>query len=174
VKRRDRRQAFGLPNAFESFDRDVAEHAGRLLAHGFVRVRLCHAGERGRIHQFGDRRTADPCVGILASDFGEQIALVERNLLDKAQSDGGVDVLLTGLGAESIEQCHSRSSLTRAGQLVTRFSSMERRTPKNLCTRTYEPRTRSANSCSRSATSAPWDSARTFLSMSRMRPSRPM
>jgi len=41
-------------------------------------------------------------------------------------------VLLTGLGAESIEQCHRRSSLTRAGQLVTRFSRSDRRTPMNL------------------------------------------
>ena len=66
-----------------------------------------HAGERGRIHQLGDRRAAHPRVGILPRDLGEQIALLERNLLDEGQADGGVGVLLTGLGAESIEQCHS-------------------------------------------------------------------
>ena len=112
--------------------------------------RLRHAGERGRIHQLGDRRAADPRVGIVARDLREQFALLERNLLDEAQADRGVDVLLTGLGAETIEQCHRRSSLTRAGQLV----KVQR------CELSSDRR------CASRATRRV-----TFLSMSRMRPS---
>ena len=69
----------------------------------FVGVALGHAGERRGIHQLGDRRAAHARVGVLPRDFRQQLALVERNLLDECQADGGVGVFLTGLRAESIE-----------------------------------------------------------------------
>ena len=132
AKRRDRREALRLSDAFEPFERDVAEHAGRLLAHRFVRVDFATLASAAGSISLATAARRTRVSGSSRGDLRQQFALLERNLLDEAQADRGVDVLLTGLGAESIEQCHRRSSLTRAGQLVTRFGRMERRTPTNL------------------------------------------
>ncbi len=84
----------------------------RLGANMLVRIRLRHACERRRVHQLGDRRAPDARIGILSRHLQQQIAFVERKLLHELQARRGVGVLVTGMGAESIEQCHTRSSLT--------------------------------------------------------------
>ena len=86
----------------------------RLRPHVLVRVVFRDRGERRRIHQLRDRGAPHARIGVLARDLGQQLALVERDLLHEGQADGGVGVFVTGLGAESIEQCHTRSSLAAA------------------------------------------------------------
>ena len=44
-----------------------------------------HRRQGGRIHQLGDRRPPHPGVRVLAGDLGEQVALVDRDLLDVGQ-----------------------------------------------------------------------------------------
>ena len=150
LDRRNRGEAVALAQPFERFERDVAQHGQRLRAHVLVAIGPGQRGERDRIHQLGHRRAPHPRIGVVASHLVQQIALVERNLLHELQPDRGVGILVTGVSAESIKQCHMRSSLTaaRACQLV--------------------------RSVSFATTSLPWDAALTLVSMSRMRPSAPM
>ena len=104
VERVDRRDAFRFADALERLERDVAQHRRRLRPHALVRVVSRDRGQRRRIHQLGDRRAAHARVLVLARDLGEQLALVDRNLLDERQADRGVRVLVPGLRAETIEQ----------------------------------------------------------------------
>ena len=111
-ERVDGGEALRLAGAFERFERDVAQHGDRLRPHAFIRIVARHGGQRRRIHQLRDGGAAHARIGVLARDLGQQLPLVERNLLNEGQAHGGVGVFVTGLGAESIEQCHIRSSLT--------------------------------------------------------------
>jgi hypothetical protein len=61
----------------------------------FIRIVFRDNGERRRIHQFRDRGAADARIGVLSGDLAQQLALVERNLLDEGQPDGGVRILVT-------------------------------------------------------------------------------
>src|SRR5262249_57608818 len=74
-------------------------------------------GERQGIHQLPNRRSPHARVGVLARDLGQQIALLERNLLDEREPNGGVGMFVTRLGAKPIENCHTGSSLTAAVSL---------------------------------------------------------
>ena len=89
----------------------------RLRPHRFVRVaRATPASAAGSISlATAARRTRASSSSRAISR--QQLALVERNLLDECQADSGVGMLLTGLRAETIEQCHTRSSLTPAVSL---------------------------------------------------------
>ncbi len=142
--------AVALAQPLEGLERDVAQHRHGLRAHLLVAVGPGHGGERDRVHQLGDGGAPDAGIGVFARHFAEQIALVHRDLLHELQANRGVGVLVTGVGTESIKQCHVRSSLTAlsARQLVRWV---------NFAT-----------------TSLPWDAALTLVSMSRMRPSAPM
>ena len=104
--------ALGLAEAFEGLERDVAQHADGLRLDLRVGLVTRDGGERGRVHQLRDRRSPHARIGVLAGDLGEQIALLERDLLHEREADGGVGMLVTRLGAKPIENCHTRSSLT--------------------------------------------------------------
>ena len=111
-QRVDGRQTLRLAEALEYLERDVAQHRQRVRADAVVGIVPGDAGQRRRGHQFSHRRTPHARIRIAARNLGEQIPLVERKLLDEGEADGGVGVFVAGLRAESIQQCHTRSSLT--------------------------------------------------------------
>ena len=129
LDRGDRRQALGLADPLERFERDIAQHGQRLRPHLLVGVGLRDRGERRRIHQLRDRGAPHPGIGVLARDLVQQLALVERQLLHELQPDRGVGILVTGVSAESIKQCHMRSSLAVKPACLGAGSACEPRTP---------------------------------------------
>ena len=111
VDRRHACQAVARVQPFERFKRDITQHRERLCSHVLVGVGPGDAGERGRVHQFGDGGAPHTSVAVFACHFEQQIALVERELLHELQTGGRVRILVAGMSAESIKQCHTRSSL---------------------------------------------------------------
>ena len=70
-------------------------------------------------------RVADGhALGSIARHFSQQLPLVERQLLHELQADGGVGILVARVSAESIKQCHTRSSLTPAGASACEFGQL--------------------------------------------------
>ena len=115
----DRRVRVRLADALERFERDVAQHGDRLSPHVLVRVGGGERGKRCGIQQLRDGGAPNARVGVLASDLGDQLALVERQLLHERETDRGIGMLVPRLGAEPIEDRHTRSSLAER-QLVSR------------------------------------------------------
>ena len=107
AERLDGRQAVGFGDAFERLERDVAEHRHRLLADRGLGVCRKH-GERRRIHQLADGRATDADVRVVPRDLGQQLAFGNGDFLDEAEPDRRVGMLLPGLCAKSIQQCHVR------------------------------------------------------------------
>ena len=128
-QRVDRGQALRFADAFERLERDVAEHANRLHPHALVDIVACDRGQHGRIHQLAHGRAPHTRIGILAGDFDQQIALVERSLLHEGEPNGGVGMLVTRLSAESIKQCHYALQPGAAGLCPGSRSSVQRSTP---------------------------------------------
>jgi hypothetical protein len=109
-QRLDCGKTVALRDPFEGIEGDIAEHRERGCADAVVRVCLGDGSQRGRIHQLGDGGAANPRIGILAGDMREQIAVVNRNLLDISQTDHGIDMLEWWLCAESVQQGHTTCS----------------------------------------------------------------
>jgi hypothetical protein len=102
----DRCEALGFGEALERIERDIPQHRQRRLPDALIGVRARHGRQHGRIHQLGNRRPSHPGLRVLAGDLREQIALIDRDLLDVGQPHGGIGVLLRRLRAESIQQGH--------------------------------------------------------------------
>ena len=79
-ERVDGGQAFGLVNAFEGIERDVAQHGQRLVPHTRIGVVASDDGQGRRIQQLGDRGAAHPDVFVFARGGDDEIALGERKL----------------------------------------------------------------------------------------------
>jgi hypothetical protein len=99
-------EAVGLRRALERLERQVAQHLEGRAAHALVGIVAGDGAERRRLHQLGDGGAPYARILVLARDRGNRLAVVERQFGDKRQADGRVRMLVTGLGAESVEQRH--------------------------------------------------------------------
>ena len=120
-QRLDRREAFGLRHTFKGIECEVAQHRPRLVPHAQIGVGERHSRQCVGVHQLGHGRTTDPCVFVLARNFGQQIAFVDRHLLNERETNGRIGMRLTGLRAESVEQGHGQPHRGRGDILVKRM-----------------------------------------------------
>ena len=118
-QRIDGRHAIRFGGALEGVERDVAQHHGRLLLHRLVLVVASDAAKHGGVEEFGHRGQPHLRALVFPGDRDNRVAFLEGDLLDVRETHGGIRMLVAGLCAKTIEQCHKFGISSASSRLAT-------------------------------------------------------